>query len=290
MNRIILSLTALILITSCNPLKQINTTYQAAESNYSSQSYETAYNNYTSLIQLYKGKGMDIPNDIYLKAAECASKLGNTSDASALFQDAMKDSLSVVAVKGYINSLKKEQNYTDVVKVLSDKQDFLTENGEEAYLKLEKFEVAIAQNDTKEILATYSDIDTLSESQVLAVINAMQESDNEKGAMNLANKTLKTNPKFYDVKEWKAVYHYKFAEKWYKSEMDKYNKDKNYTAYVYLKRELKKISANYRVSKDLFEELHKVYPSETKYIKYLKNTYLRLELDKQAEAMDKLLK
>ncbi len=71
--------------------------------------------------------------------------------------------------------------------------------------------------------------------------------------------------------------------------MAKYNKDQNYTAYVYLKRELKKISSMFRESRELFEKLHEDDPDNQQYIKYLKNIYLRLDMKGEASKMDMLL-
>ena len=56
-----------------------------------------------------------------------------------------------------------------------------------------------------------------------------------------------------------------------------------------LKRELKKISAMFRQSRELFEKLHEGDPDNEQYIKYLKNIYLRLDMNGEASKMDMLL-
>ena len=84
--------------------------------------------------------------------------------------------------------------------------------------------------------------------------------------------------------------YYEKAENRYKYEMAKYNKNKNATTYAYLRRDLKKVSADFRIARDLFIKLRKDDPNNKSYIRYLKNTYLRLEQKDKAAQMDKLLK
>jgi predicted Zn-dependent protease len=45
----------------------------------------------------------------------------------------------------------------------------------------------------------------------------------------------------------------------------------------------------YRQSRDIFEKLHQEDPDNQLYIKYLKNIYLRLEMNEEAAKMDMLL-
>ena len=90
--------------------------------------------------------------------------------------------------------------------------------------------------------------------------------------------------------EWLAVNEYNKAEEWYKKEIAKYNKNKNATTYAYLRRDLKKISAIFRLARDKFLKLRKLDPNNKSYIKYLKNTYLRLDMKDKAKEMDDLLK
>jgi tetratricopeptide (TPR) repeat protein len=83
---------------------------------------------------------------------------------------------------------------------------------------------------------------------------------------------------------------YDKAERWYQDEMTKYNRDPNYTAYAYLRRELRKISAEFRSVRDLFIELHNSYPTKLVYPSYLRNIYMRLDMRAEAAAMDQLIK
>ncbi len=289
MKKLIMYAVGLLLLASCNPLAKIETSYSDANKSYNDQAYNEAYTKYTNLIALYQSKDMEVPNNVYVSLAECALKTGKTEEAISNYKKALDDSTSVNTLLAYVDALKTTDKYNDVEKTLSDNKGYLESNGKDAYFNNEMFNAAIKLGDEQKILNSYTSVSNMSEEQTLAVINALDNQKNTKEALSLANKTIKNNGDYDSVKEWKAIYHYKFAEQWYKSEMDKYNKNKNYTAYVYLKRELKKISANYQISKDIFEELYKKYPNEDKYGKYLKNVYLRMDMKKEAEAISKKL-
>jgi tetratricopeptide (TPR) repeat protein len=130
----------------------------------------------------------------------------------------------------------------------------------------------------------------LSDPRIMSMrMEALEETGKKDEARKLCETILEKHPDYEPAMEWKAIDIYERAESWYKSEMSKYNENADYTAYVYLRRELKKISAMYRESRDIFEKLHQNNPGNTQYIKYLKNIYLRLEMREEATKMDMLL-
>ena len=86
----------------------------------------------------------------------------------------------------------------------------------------------------------------------------------------------------------RSYYDHKADDK-YKTEMAIYNKNKNHTSYAYLRRELKKLSVDFRNSRDAFNKLHEIDPGDTNYIKYLKNVNLRLDNKIEADKYDKML-
>lgn len=108
-------------------------------------------------------------------------------------------------------------------------------------------------------------------------------------ALSFAEEILKTNPNHQDALFVKARHYYEHAEKRYQEEMTKYNRDPNFTTYAYLRRELRHISADYRTARDLFIKLHEISPDNKNYMRYLKNTYLRLEMRAEAARIDQLL-
>lgn len=83
---------------------------------------------------------------------------------------------------------------------------------------------------------------------------------------------------------------YETAENKYVSAMNEYNKKKSQAAYAYLTRDLKKvISPIYRESRDCYEKLRKIDPSNKTYIKYLINIYGRLDNKAKVKELEKAL-
>jgi tetratricopeptide (TPR) repeat protein len=277
-------------ILACNTTKKIAIEKDKAVSSYNNQQYAQAYTQFSELIKKYKKNNLQFPYDIYIKAAESALQLEKYSVASEFYEQALRDSVSVIALKGNINALRKAGDYSKVFTTIENFSPYLKENKEESYLNEQRFLHAVDTKNKEKIVSIFTSLQSPTEKQALAYIISLEELDRKKEAVLFSNDWIKNNPTHFSIKEWSAVYYYDSAEAWYKSEMQKYNENKNYTAYVYLKRELKKISSRYRISKDLFEELHNADKNNEKYIRYLKNIYLRLEMKSKAIAMDKLLK
>ncbi len=274
---------------SCSPLKQLESAQSEAELSYSSGNYTQAYTQLSSLITKYKQSNVNVPYGLLLKAAQSATEINNSEGALTYFKQALSDSVTLVAVKGLINNLNEAEKYKQEEAALSTYADFLKQSGEENYLFEGQFQNNVNNANQDKIISSYKKLTNPTEHQAMIYIKAVEGLGRKKEAVDFCNALVKENPEYLEAREWKALYYYNVAEDWYQSEMDKYNKDKNYTAYVYLKRELKKISAKYHISKTEWEALHKANPESTKYIKYLKNTYLRLDMKNEAAAMDKLL-
>ncbi|WP_066627297.1 outer membrane protein assembly factor BamD [Labilibacter marinus] len=281
---------ALGMLVACSPLKKIEGSKTAALATYAGQDYDRAYIQLSEVINQYKAAKMAVPNDIYLKAADCALNIKNYVGASDYFMSALSDSVTLDGVKGYINSVKAQGKQEKTSVVIEKYADFLNNAGASNYVSTEQFDIALASKDDNKVIETYSALTSPNENQSMAYVSSLDALGKKKEAIDYCNKLVKENTDYNLAKEWKAVYYYNKAEEVYKSKMANYNKNKTYTAYVYLKRDLKKVSSDYRVAKDLFEDLRKVSPEEKKYIRYLKNIYLRLEMKREASAMDKLLK
>lgn len=84
---------------------------------------------------------------------------------------------------------------------------------------------------------------------------------------------------------------YESAEARYVKAMTEYNKKRTQAAHAYLSRDLKKvISPMYRESRDCYEKLHSLNPSNETYVKYLINIYERLENKSKVSYYKKKLK
>jgi len=278
-----------LVLLSCNPLKQLQTATDEANKEFNSNNYELAFEKYSTLFEKYKQSNVEIPYGLYVNYANSAAKTGKYEVAIDNYKKALSDSVSVNLVKGLVEASEKTPK-NNLLGILDQYKTYLIDNGEEAYYNNKVFENAVKNGSQDIIVSSYKNLKTPTEVQSMEYIKALETLGQKKEAINFCNELVKNNPEYFKAKEYRGEYYYNFAENWYKSEMDKYNKDKNYTAYVYLKRELKKISSNYKIAKAEYEALHTKYPEEKKYIKYLKNIYLRLEMKNEASEMDKLLK
>ncbi len=273
---------------SCSPLKKLESSETAALASYANQNYQQAYSQLLAVINNYKTANQKVPYPVYLKTAHSASKLDNASSAIQYYAEALDDSVTVDAVKDYLLNMNKLGNTAQTNAALNKYSDFLNNNGQREYLVNQQFSQALLTNDDSAIAELYPQLKSTSEEQSMAYLKALENTDKNKEALSFVNKLLDENPSYLEAKEWKAVYYYNKAEDQYQSLMDAYNKDKNYTTYVYLKRDLKKVTEDFKISRELFEELRKENLEETKYIKYLKNIYLRLEMKREAAAMEAL--
>lgn len=79
------------------------------------------------------------------------------------------------------------------------------------------------------------------------------------------------------------------AEKRYQEEMAKYERNKNTTTHALLMRELRIISAEFRKIQSIANELHKINPSDRRYLMLMRNIHLRLNENEEAARIARLL-
>lgn len=152
------------------------------------------------------------------------------------------------------------------------------------------FLLNIENNNTEKALEVWPIIEDKSNADLqFEYLKLLEQTEKTTQALSFSEEILKNSPQHEPTLFWRARYYYDKAEKLYDLEMAKYNRSPDYTAYAYLRRELKKISADYRTARDLFIQLHAINPDHSNYIRYLKNCYLRLEMKKEAEQMDQKL-
>lgn len=104
---------------------------------------------------------------------------------------------------------------------------------------------------------------------------------------SVAAELLKLNGSHAPALEWMAEKYYRQAENQYQWEMEKYNKNRTHVQYTFLVNELKKISADFRKSRDYFEKLWAM-DKDSRYAAYLANIYTRLDNPDRAAYYRKL--
>jgi tetratricopeptide (TPR) repeat protein len=122
-----------------------------------------------------------------------------------------------------------------------------------------------------------------------AYLKALEENGQIEGLYSKHRALLTKYPKNESSQFWIAKFYFEKAERNYQYELDKYKKDENVTTYAYLRRELRKISEDYRKSRDILEKLLAINPTQRNYMVYLRNCYIRLDMKEGVARMDKLL-
>lgn len=284
-----LVLTISVLLVACNPLAKLPTIQTDAETAFNNNNYQKAYTLYHQYIDLAKSNNAEVSDDIYLKVAQSAGQIDKIDEASQLYSSLIEKDDYQNLITEYANLLQKNNKVTEEIKLWeSTESDDATIQKQQNERLLELYSSTESYDSFISTYANKGDMPTTKET-TMAYVNALDKTGNTIEAAKECNSLVRANPDYVDALEWKGKYYYEKAETRYKAEMAAYNKNKNATTYAYLKRDLKKISGDFRISRDTFEKLHQLQPEEQSHIRYLKNCYLRLDQKTDAAKMDRLL-
>lgn len=290
LRKLIFPLFLLLIVAACNPLKQMQTHQTSMQQAYETKDYPGVLTAFNQLESFHASKESNV-KPAYLKmAGKAALETQNYDLAEELLLRRLDRSEDMETVE-LLAEVYSQTGKTDKEYDLWNKyQDQIKSEEKKAEVSQKLFAIEMKRKEYEKALDRARKMPPLSDPRMMFMrVEALDATGQEEEAREVCNNLLEKNPDFKPAMEWKAMDIYERAEKWYKAEMSKYNKDQNYTAYVYLKRELKKITSMYRQSRELFEKLHEQDPDNQQYIKYLKNIYLRLEMREEATKMDMLL-
>jgi hypothetical protein len=289
MKRVIIILTAALLV-ACNPTAKLPGLQTGADAAFEQADYNKAYTMYTEYINLAKTNGVEISDAVYQKQAQTCAQLDKVDEASSLYNMLLEKDIKLIAE--YAQMLQRSGKVDEEIALWTDKASSISDS-QLGKLKTERLVFLNASKENhKAVIESYEAKGeaTLSNEVQLEYIKALEATNKGAAAAKACNALLKANPDYTAALEWKAKYYFNKAEKRYKYEMDKYNKNKTAAAYAYLRRDLKKVSADFRIARDAFLKLRQQNPNNKSYIKYLKNTYIRLDQKAKAAQLDKLLK
>ncbi|SFE91337.1 tetratricopeptide repeat protein [Thermophagus xiamenensis] len=278
-------------IVGCNPLQQLQTAQLTLQNAYEAGNNAEVLSAYEKIQAYHTEHGTQIETENLKMAAQSAVQLQRYALAETLLSEWLNRDHDIEAVKllarVYENTGQQNKKY----ELWNNYWDKIESPELKSEVGLKLFSIEMERNEYEKALERSRKMPPISDPRmVMLQIKAMEATGKTEEARTTCNSLLEKHPDFQPAMEWKAKDLYKRAEEWYKAEMAKYNKNPNYTAYVYLKRELKKISSLYRQSRELFKTLHQENPEEQSYIKYLKNIYIRLDMKKEAAKMDMMLK
>ncbi len=286
-----LILLSTVIMVACNPTAKLPSIQTQADAAFERADYSKAYTLYQEFITLAKANNVEVDETLYIKQAQTCAQLDKVDEASTIYNTLLEDKANTRLLAEYAQMLQRKGKVDDELALWNSKKDQL-KNTDLVKLSTERL---IFLNTSKEnhqaVVDAYDakgDIKLSKEAQ-LANIKALEATNKAYPAAKACNLLLKEEPGYTAALEWKAKYYYNKAENRYKTEMANYNKKKNATTYAYLRRDLKKVSADFRISRDTFLQLRKQNASDKSYIRHLKNIYLRLDQKAEAAKMDKLL-
>jgi tetratricopeptide (TPR) repeat protein len=279
-----------LLFTACSPTKKITAIQTQLENAYQQGDYEAVITQYEALQQMASKKETEPAITVKLQTAKSAYKLEKYETAISLFseipQNAKDSEATYMQGASYNKTNQPDMEYQHWQSCISLMKD--NENYPFILQRLFLLETANGKYHEADTLWRHLSV-TDDESMLSARLQGLKELGNEKEALKITESILKINPENIDAIYFKAVYYYENGEALYQSEMTKYNKNRNYTTYAYLRRELKKASTLFRAAREQFEKLHQLKPENKTYISYLKNCYVRLDMNTEAAKMEKLL-
>lgn len=284
----ILIIPTLLLIYSCGSQKNIVSLESKITAAYEAQNYDLVLQSFE---QLENSKKAIEPTIKTIQMAGLSAFKTGHWDKAHIYLSRIADTSSDPEVLGilgtnYQNSGEKELEYQHWNKYIPQLENttyyntattrlFILETEKENYKKAQELWEKIPEKTDADLRFKY--------------LKVLDELDLDAQALKYSQEILKENATHESTISWRARYYYEKAEKLYQSEMNKYNRNPDYTSYAYLRRELKKVSADFRIARDLFIKLHKMKAENKTYIQYLKNCYIRLEMKAEAAKMEKLL-
>jgi len=285
-----ISVLMLALIASCNPLKKMYNHQDTMEEAYNAGNYEQVLVSYNQLENFHEANDTEVKTDYTKMAAKSALETEQYQQAEDLLQQWIEKTDDFEPIE-LLGSVYEKTGKTDLeYKHWNRYWDRIESEDLKKEVGTRLFTIEMDKKEYDKALERAKKMPPMSDPKIRFMrVEALDARDEKEEAREICNDILEKNPDFKPAMAWKARDIYERAEEWYKAEMTEYEKNPEYTAYVYLRRELKKISAMYRESRDLFEKLHQDDPDNQTYIKYLKNIYLRLEMREEATKMDMLL-
>ncbi|NLX74186.1 MAG: hypothetical protein GXY94_12960 [Bacteroidales bacterium] len=278
-----------LILAACSPTKQITGLESDITGLYAQERYDELLLQYDKLLVLKNKNNTPLAKNTLLLAGKAAYKTSRHNEALDILRS-INDLQDLEAIMMMGESLELTARPEEALDYWQTRLPLLegSEHYRDIVLKIYRTQQRVedyeAANQTWQKIDPQNDSDLMYEQvEVLSKLNRTQD------ALTLSKQILKLEPKHEKALFNLADYYYNKAENWYKSEMDKYNRNPNNTTYAYLRRELKKISADFRTARDLLETLHSVAPENKLYMAYLANTYIRLDMKKEAEQMTKKL-
>jgi len=276
------------LALSCAVSKKNKQLTDEARRAFEMNDFQAALASYEQLIATGKG----VTGDIWNKAGIAAWEVGQTEKAIDYLEKAKKENAAdaqglFTLAKAYrkIDNLSREIVNLKLCVELSQPDLLPTARVTlfDAYVRSENWTLADSLWNT---LAPQYQADASIKTGYLIVNRKLK---NNQKAEVLAKELLKSDRSNTEALEFLGEYHFNRADELYVNEMNAYEKNKTTKQYKQLTEALKKVNADYKISRDYFETLYRLKPDK-RYARYLGNIYTRFENKQKADYWYRLAK
>lgn len=281
---------ATLFLAACGSQKVLVNYKANAEQAELTGNYEEAVTAWESYFTQKQGENAQIEGAVYADAAKTAYKADMSTKALQWFEQAQyNDYVDKEMAEILIDIYRSRNNLSKELEEL----EFYTENFDSDKIEKNKrlFNIYFDINMFDKALSAWERIpnDSIEEEATIEkffLINKKRENDEVVDSVSLV--LLEKNPKNVDALEWNAMKYYWKAENKYRREMKKYEQNKTGLQYVFLRKELKQVTADFKIALSYFEKLWEMNPGE-KYAPYMANIHTRFDEDEKSAYYRKFL-
>ncbi len=274
----------------CSSTSGLNKQKDKAKQAFATGDFETAFTLYNTFIDQRKSANKEVSGDVYSAAAKAAFRVDKLKIAESFFKEAYYKEYAdadmyanMISIYRSIDNLSKEidaleyftQHYSDDTRFENLNMRLL-----ETYIESENWDKAVA-------MWTGFNGETQSDIKVMELyLTAQKELENFSVADKLAIDILKKNRGSKVALERMAEKYFWRAETRYQTEMDAYEKKRQYSIML---KALEGITVDFKKALTYYEKLYKSYPSK-EYAKQMANIYARFQDKKKSDYYRRLSK
>lgn len=256
----------------------------------SSGDYQMAVQSWTSYFDSQIRKNLPVEVTDYARAAADAYILGNEQLTLSWYDQARQSGYDGADMHvAFMHIFRKQNNLSRELTALQGLKDNFPEVAAEHKVNSRLFGIYM-EIDKVKALEQWESVpapERNTEPYLSDYFILCKQFDYKEIADSLAAELLKLNDNHIPALEWMAEKYYWQAEKNYQSEMEKYSRNRTHVQYTFLINELKKISADFRRSRDYFDRLW-AQEKSPRYAAFLANIYSRLDNPDRANHFRKL--
>ncbi len=288
-----LSFTIIVVIASCSTSGNLSSGKKKAKTDYKAGNYAEALKEWEAIIAEFTAKGKILDTSAFCFAGKAAFKLKQYEKAQKYFEKARE--LNYADAEMYASLAKCYKNIDNLSREMTALETYdkkFPEGKEIADVRQRLFELYVESenwNLAENIWGKLSEMAKSKTTTLQAAVILNEQKEKFEAADQFAAQLLEKDKNNLIALNYKANRSYEKTEKWYKKEMESYEKNKTRKQYAKLLKALKKITIGYKEAAGYFKTLYKLEPKAI-YAKHLANIYARLNDKKTSEYYRKLSK